>query len=212
MKFFLDTADINAVKKLLPLGVVNGITTNPTLVRKAGADFESTIKEFCSIVDGPVSAETTVEDAEGMIAQGRIYAGWHKNIYVKVPMTSEGMKALHVLASEGIHVNVTLVFSANQALLAAKAGATVVSPFIGRLDDISEDGIGLVKDIMEIFSKYTYSTEVLVASIRHPRHVVEAAKLGAHIATMPPEVMEKLVEHPLTTLGLAKFMSDWKKG
>lgn len=211
MQFFLDTAALDEIKKYAALGIVDGVTTNPSLVAKEGVNLEKRIKEIAKIVNGPISAEVIATDAKGMLAEGRRYAKWHKNVYVKVPMTAEGLKAVMQFKKEKIKTNVTLVFSASQALLAAKAGADLVSPFIGRLDDVSEDGMALIAEIMDIFRNYDIKTKVLVASIRHPRHVVEAARLGAHIATMPAEVMEKLLHHPLTDLGLAKFLEDWKK-
>lgn len=211
MQLFLDTANIDAIKKFAAWGVVDGVTTNPSLIAKEGVSLEQRIKEIAEIVDGPISSEVVATDLEGMLEEGRRYAKWHKNVYVKVPMTAAGLQACYVLSKEGISVNVTLIFSASQALLAAKAGATLISPFIGRLDDISQDGMGLIAEILEIFSQYRYPTQVLVASIRHPRHVVDSARLGADIATMPPEVMEKLIQHPLTDKGLAAFLADWEK-
>lgn len=211
MKFFLDTANLEAIKKLASWGVVDGVTTNPSLIAKEGVSLETRIKEILEIVDGPISSEVVSEKAEGMVEEARKFAKWHKNIYVKVPMTAEGLKAVNIISKEGIKTNVTLIFSANQALLAAKAGANFVSPFIGRLDDISHQGMDLIADIVMIFQNYNISTEVLAASLRHPLHVLEAAKIGADIATMPAEVMEKLVNHPLTDIGLEKFMADWEK-
>lgn len=210
MQLFLDTANLEAIKKIAAWGVVDGITTNPTLIAKEGVSLEKRIKEIAEVVDGPISSEVIATDLEGMLKEGRSYAKWHTNIYVKVPMTAEGLQACKVLSSEGISVNVTLIFSAGQALLAAKAGATLISPFIGRLDDVAEDGMALIAEIMQMFSFYDFKTKVLVASIRHPRHVIEAAKLGADIATMPPEVIEKLIKHPLTDKGLAAFLADWE--
>lgn len=211
MQFFLDTADIEAIKKYAAWGVVDGVTTNPSLVAKEGVSMETRIKEIAQVIDGPISAEVIATDYNGMIEEGRKVASWHKNIYVKLPMTENGLKACKVLSGEGIHVNQTLIFSSGQALLAAKAGATVVSPFIGRLDDISEDGMGLIAEIAAMFGNYELKTKILVASIRHPRHVIEAAAIGAEIATMPPDVLDKLISHPLTNIGLEKFLADWEK-
>ncbi len=211
MQIYLDTANIEAIKKYASWGIVDGITTNPTLVAKEGVAFEKRIKEIAKIVNGPISAETTKNLAEDMVKEGRIYAKWHRNVCVKVPMTAEGLKAVKIFKKEGIKTNVTLVFSAGQALLAAKAGADFVSPFIGRLDDISEDGMALIAEIVEIFRNYNFKTKIIVASVRHPRHVIDAARLGADICTIPPEVLEKLIQHPLTDKGIEKFLSDWNK-
>ena len=211
MKFFLDTANLDEIKKYAEIGIIDGVTTNPSLVSKEGVSLETRIKEITKIVNGPISSEVVATDFEGMLREARIYSKWHENVYVKVPCTREGIKACHTLSQEGIKINVTLIFSAAQALLAAKAGARLISPFIGRLDDISENGMGLIEDIVTILSHYDYPAEVLVASIRHPMHVVEAAKLGADIATLPSVVMEKLFDHPLTDKGLAKFLADWEK-
>jgi len=211
MKFFLDTADIEAIKKYAAWGVVDGVTTNPSLIAKEGVSLENRIKEIAEVVDGPISAEVISTDYDGMVEEGRKVATWHKNIYVKLPMTENGLKACKTLSGEGIHINQTLIFSAGQALLAAKAGATVVSPFIGRLDDIAQDGMELIFEIAEMYSHYDFKTEILVASVRHARHVIDAAKMGAQIATMPPEVLDKLLKHPLTDIGLKKFLEDWEK-
>ncbi|MCL4166742.1 UNVERIFIED_CONTAM: hypothetical protein GTU68_001385 [Idotea baltica] len=211
MKFFLDTADLEAIKKYAAWGIVDGVTTNPSIIAKEGVSLEERIKEIAELVDGPISAEVIATDAEGMIEEGRKIAKWHPNVYVKVPMTSEGLKAVKVFSDEGIHTNVTLVFSVSQAVMAAKAGATLVSPFVGRLDDISEDGMQLIADIVSVYDMYGYETEVLSASIRHPMHVVDSMKLGADIATMPPSIFDKLVAHPLTDKGLAAFLKDWEK-
>lgn len=211
MKFFLDTANLEAIKKFAAWGVVDGVTTNPSLIAKEGVALEKRIKEILEVVNGPISSEVIAADAEGMVLEARRFAAWHPNVYVKVPMTAEGLRATNIISKEGIKVNVTLVFSANQALLAAKAGASFVSPFVGRLDDISHQGMDLIQEIVTIFDNYGLKTEVLAASLRHPLHVLEAAQIGADIATMPPEVMEKLVQHPLTDAGLAKFMADWEK-
>ncbi|ENN96540.1 translaldolase [Methanocaldococcus villosus KIN24-T80] len=211
MKFFLDTANINEIKKYAELGLIDGVTTNPTLVAKEKREFKELIKEICSIVDGPVSAEVISTDAEGMIKEAEELSKIADNIVVKIPMTRDGLKAVKVLSEEGIDTNVTLVFSPLQALLAAKAGATYVSPFIGRLDDIGHVGMGLVEDVVLIFNNYGIETEVIVSSIRHPWHVLEAAKIGADIATIPPSVMEKLFNHPLTDIGLERFLKDWEE-
>jgi len=210
MQFFIDTANLDEIKKFNDLGMVDGVTTNPSLLAREGVSIEERIKEILKIVDGPVSAEVIATDYEGMLKEGREYAKWHKNIFVKVPMIPEGLKAVKTFTSEGIKTNVTLVFSSAQALLAAKAGATLVSPFIGRLDDIDHDGMELIEEIMEIYSHYDFDTKVLVASVRNPRHVVDAARLGAHISTIPAKIMEKLIKHPLTDKGLEKFLADWK--
>ncbi len=211
MKFFLDTADINDIEKYASWGIVDGVTTNPSLIAKEGVDLETRIKEIAKIVDGPISAEVISTEAEGMIEEGRKAAKWHKNIFVKVPMTSEGLKAVKVFSAEGIRTNVTLVFSVSQALMAAKAGATLVSPFVGRLDDISEDGMQLIADIVHVYNVYGFETEVLSASIRHPKHVVDSMMVGADIATIPPKIFDQLVKHPLTDKGLAAFLADWEK-
>jgi transaldolase len=211
MQFFLDTANLDEIKKYASWGIVDGVTTNPSLIAKEGVSLEKRIKEIAEVVDGPISSEVIATDLDGMLKEGRKYAKWHKNIYVKVPMTADGLRAVKVFKAEGIHTNVTLVFSASQALLAAKAGATLVSPFIGRLDDISQDGIELISDIVQIFDNYMIDTKVLVASIRHPRHVVDAALIGADIGTMPASVLDMLIKHPLTDIGIEKFLSDWKK-
>jgi transaldolase len=212
MKFFVDTADIAEIRDLAATGMVDGVTTNPSLVAKAGRDFKDAIREICSIVPGPVSAEVTATDHATQLAEGRLLAKIAKNVTVKVPLTVDGLKTCKILRSEGTMVNVTLCFSPAQALLAAKVGATFISPFVGRLDDISENGMGMVRDIVEIYRQYpNLKTEVLVASIRHPMHVVEAAKMGAHVGTMPPSIMRQLYQHPLTDKGLAAFLADWKK-
>jgi len=212
MKFFIDTANIDEIKEVKALGMCDGVTTNPSLMAKEGnTDTDSVLKEICAIVQGPVSGEVTALDAAGMITEGRRLAALDEHIVVKVPTTYEGLKATAALAKEGIRVNATLVFSASQALLVAKAGAAYVSPFVGRLDDVSEDGMQLIADIVDIYSQYGYDTEVIVASVRHPLHVVDSALLGADIATIPPAVIKKLVAHPLTDQGLAKFTADWKK-
>ena len=210
MKFFLDTANVEEIKKYAELGLVDGVTTNPTLVAKEGRDFYEVVKEICQIVDGPVSAEVISTDAEGMVKEARELSKLADNIVIKIPMTKDGMKAVKILSAEGIKTNVTLVFSPLQALLAAKAGATYVSPFVGRLDDIGHVGMKLVEDVVKIYKNYDIKTEVIVASVRHPLHVLEAAKIGADIATMPPAVMDKLFNHPLTDIGLERFLKDWE--
>jgi len=209
MKFFLDTANVNYIREANEMGVICGVTTNPSLVAKEGRDFNEVIKEITEIVDGPISGEVISEDAEGMIKEGREIAEIHKNMIVKIPMTAEGLKATKVLASEGIKTNVTLIFSATQALLAANAGATYVSPFLGRVDDISMIGMDLVRDIAEIFEIHAIETEIIAASVRNPIHVIEAAKAGAHIATVPRSLVLQMVKHPLTDQGLEKFKADW---
>lgn len=212
MKFFIDSADISEIRDLAETGLVDGITTNPSLVAKTGRSFVEVVKEICSIVSGPVSAEVTATDTKGMLAEGRKLAKIAGNIAVKVPLTRDGLKACRTLRDEGTMVNVTLCFSAAQALLAAKAGASFISPFVGRLDDVGQDGMELISDIVQIYSMYDeIETEVLVASIRHPVHVVQAAKMGAHVATLPPDVLRKLFNHPLTDKGLAAFLADWQK-
>ncbi len=213
MKFFVDTADLGEIKELAATGLLDGVTTNPSLVAKAGGNFLDTIAKICALVPGPVSAEVTATQADQMIAEGRKLAAIAKNVAVKVPLTWDGLKACRALSQGGSKVNVTLCFSATQALLAAKAGASFISPFVGRLDDIGQDGMQLIADICTIYRQYpdTIHTEVLVASIRHPIHLLQAAKLGAHVATIPPDVLKKLVQHPLTDKGLAAFLADWAK-
>ncbi len=211
MKFFIDTANVEDIKKANDMGIICGVTTNPSLIAKEGRDFNEVIKEITSIVDGPISGEVkaTTEDAEGMIKEGREIAKIHKNMVVKIPMTVEGLKAVKVLAAEGIKTNVTLIFTANQALLAAEAGATYVSPFLGRLDDISQAGIDLISDIVTIFDNYGYETEIIAASVRNPIHVTDCAIAGADIATVPYKVLEQMTKHPLTTEGIEKFKKDY---
>ncbi|MER3479734.1 MAG: fructose-6-phosphate aldolase [Meiothermus sp.] len=211
MKIFLDTANVEEIRQAAALGVLDGVTTNPSLVAREKREFRRVIQEICEIVKGPVSAETVSLDAEGMVREGRELASWASNIVVKVPMTAEGLKATRALAHEGIRVNMTLIFSANQALLAATAGAWCVSPFAGRLDDISWDGMELVAEIAGIFDIHGIGTRVLAASIRHPMHVLQAAKAGADIATMPAKVFQQLIQHPLTDKGLQQFLADWEK-
>jgi transaldolase len=211
MKFFIDTANINEIKEANDMGMVDGVTTNPSLIAKEGRDFEEIIKEICDIVDGPISAEVVSTDTEGMLKEARNLSKIHNNIVVKIPMLVDGLKATRRLSEEGIKTNVTLVFSPLQALMAAKAGATYVSPFIGRLDDISQEGLLLVEQIVEIYSNYAYDTEIIVASIRNPLHVLESALMGADIATIPFNVLSKLAAHPLTDKGLKAFLDDWNK-
>ncbi|MDF2674927.1 MAG: fructose-6-phosphate aldolase, TalC/MipB family [Clostridiales bacterium] len=209
MRFFLDTANVDYIKEANEMGVICGVTTNPSLVAKEGRDFNEVIKEITGIVDGPISGEVISEDAAGMIKEGREIAAIHKNMIVKIPMTAEGLKATKVLSSEGIKTNVTLIFSATQALLAANAGATYVSPFLGRVDDISMIGMDLVRDIAEIFAVHGIETEIIAASVRNPIHVIEAAKAGANIATIPYNLVMQMLKHPLTDQGLEKFKADW---
>lgn len=212
MKFFLDTANLNEIREAASFGFLDGVTTNPSLVAKEGnVDFKQHIAAICEIVQGPVSAEVTSQDVEGMLREGREYAKIAPNVVIKCPLTREGLKATHQLAADGVKVNVTLCFSAAQAVLAAKAGASFISPFLGRLDDIGENGLGLLSDILEIYTNYSWKTEVLAASLRHPIHVIEAARLGAHIATMPFKVIDQLFNHPLTDKGQAQFLADWHK-
>jgi len=211
MKFFIDTANIEQIKSAAAMGVLDGVTTNPSLAAKEAAPYRELLTEICQIVPGPVSAEVLATDYEGMVTEAQELVKIADNIVVKIPTVLEGLKAINTLNSKGIKVNATLVFSASQALLVAKAGATYVSPFIGRLDDISRDGMGLVNDIVTIYRNYGFDTEVLVASVRHPMHVVEAALIGADIVTMPYGVIEKLIKHPLTDIGLEKFIADYKK-
>ena len=209
MKFFVDTADIAEIRDLHATGLLDGVTTNPSLVKKSGRDFFEVIKEIAALVPGPVSAETVATDHETMLEEGRKLAAMADNIAVKVPLTVDGLKTCKALTADGVMVNVTLCFSATQALLAAKAGATFVSPFVGRLDDVSSDGMELIADIKTIFDNYEFATEILVASVRHPMHVLEAARIGADVATVPPQVLRKLFDHPLTEKGLAAFLKDW---
>lgn len=212
MKFFLDTANLNEIREAAALGLVDGVTTNPSLVAKEhSVDFKQHVTAICEIVTGDVSVEVTSLDTEGMLKEGREYADIAPNIVVKCPLTTDGLKATRQLTSEGIKVNVTLCFSAAQAILAAKSGAAYISPFIGRLDDIGQNGLQLVADIVEIYKNYNWKTEVLAASIRHPIHVIEAARVGAHVATMPFKVMAQLINHPLTEKGLQQFLADWRK-
>jgi len=214
MKFYLDTANFAAIKKYNSMGLVDGVTTNPSLVVKEGGDFEQTIKAICKeVYPNPVSAEVTATDYDGMVSEGKRNKSWAENVVVKIPMIPEGLRATKTLSKMGIPINMTLIFSPNQGMLAAKAGASYLSPFIGRLDDIGQDGMGVIRDLVAIRNAYpkTFKAEILVASIRHPIHVLEAAKLGADIGTMPAEVMDKLLMHPLTDIGLKRFLDDWNK-
>ncbi|QUC64241.1 fructose-6-phosphate aldolase [Nitrosopumilus sp. K4] len=211
MKIFLDTANLESIKKFNDMGLLDGITTNPSLMSKEGGNPKDGMKQITNIIKGDVSLEVVSTDYAGMIEEGKRLRQYGDNVVVKVPMTSDGLKACKNLSSEGIPVNVTLVFSPNQALLAAKSGAKYVSPFIGRLDDIGQDGMHLIKEIKEIFSNYDFGTEILVASVRHPMHVIEAAKIGADVVTLPPAVLDKMLKHPLTDIGLKNFLADWEK-
>lgn len=211
MKFFIDTANIDEIKEAASLGVLDGVTTNPSLVAKEGKDFRKLLEEICSIVEGPISAEVVATDLNGIMKEARELAKIHPNIVVKAPLIKDGLKAVKCLKGEGIRTNVTLCFSPNQALMAAKAGAYFISPFIGRLDDISQTGMDLIKQIVTIYRNYNFETEVLVASIRHPIHVVQAAMIGADICTMPFKVIDQLIKHPLTDIGLERFLADWRK-
>jgi transaldolase len=211
MKFFIDSANITEIREANDLGVIDGVTTNPSLVSKEGRDLRGVIQEICSIVDGPISAEVVALDFAGMVKEGKELAKIHPNVVVKIPMTSEGLKAIKKLSQEKIRVNTTLIFSPVQALLAAKAGAAYVSPFVGRLDDIGHVGMDLIQQIVTIFNNYAFGTEVLVASIRNPVHIIDAAMMGAHVATIPYSVIMQLTKHPLTDSGIKKFMADWEK-
>ena len=211
MQIFLDTANIEQIRQGAKLGVVSGVTTNPTLVSKEGtADYEAVVKEICSIIPGPISVEVLVEGVQAMIEQARLISSWAPNIVIKIPATTDGLEVTSALAREKIKVNFTLCFSLNQALLGALAGAAYVSPFVGRLDDVGHDGMALVKDIVDVFRYYQLSTQVIAASIRHPQHCVAAAKAGAHIATVPYQVLMQMIQHPLTDVGVARFLSDWQ--
>lgn len=210
MKFFIDTANVDEIKEIASWGIIDGVTTNPSLIAKEGRDFQEVIAEITEIVNGPVSAEVVSEDAEGMLEEAKELVKIHDNIVIKLPMTKEGLKACSELSKNGVHTNVTLVFSANQALMAAKAGATYVSPFLGRLDDISTDGIALIEEIVTIFDNYDFDTEIIAASIRHPLHVKDIALTGADIATIPYKVFEQMVKHPLTDSDIEKFLKDWE--
>lgn len=210
MKIFIDTANIEEIKKAHRLGVVSGVTTNPSLIAKEGRNFKEVVQEICSIIDGPISAEVVSLEAEKMVKEAEELAKIHPNVVIKIPMTPEGLTATKALKGKGIRTNVTLVFSANQALLAAIAGATFVSPFLGRLDDVGQEGMELIREIVEIFEIYGFDTEIIAASIRHPLHVTEAAKAGAHIATIPYKVIMQMTKHPLTDLGIERFLADWE--
>ena len=210
MKIFIDSAVVEEISEAESWGIIDGVTTNPSLIAKSGRDFKEVIHEITSIVDGPISAETVALDSETMLKDARDFATWHPNIVVKIPLTAEGLKAVKILSAEGIKTNVTLCFSAAQGLLAAKAGATYVSPFMGRLDDISQSGLTLIEELVELYEIHGFATEVLAASIRSPRHVVDAALVGAHVATIPFKVLGQLVKHPLTDRGLEQFMADWE--
>ena len=212
MEIFLDTANVEEIKKAVDWGVISGVTTNPTLIAKEeGRDFHETVKEICDLVQGPVSAEVISQDTEGIMREARVLAGLDPHVVVKIPMTPEGLSAVKVLSGEGVRINVTLVFSALQALLAAKAGAAYVSPFIGRLDDIGQEGMDVLEDIMAIFENYQLDTQVIAASIRHPQHVLAAARIGADIATVPLKVLKMMFQHPLTDLGIERFLADWEQ-
>jgi transaldolase len=210
MKIFIDTANLEHIREVNSWGILDGVTTNPTLIAKEGRGFEDIIRDICSIVDGDISAEAVSMDADGMVKEARELSKMHKNVVVKIPMTAEGLKAVKVLSGESIRTNVTLVFSSNQALLAAKAGATYVSPFVGRLDDINHTGMDLVRDIVEIFDVHGFHTQVIAASIRHPLHVTEAALAGAHVATIPYDILKKMIRHNLTDAGIERFLKDWE--
>ncbi|MGE5343888.1 MAG: fructose-6-phosphate aldolase [Candidatus Omnitrophota bacterium] len=211
MKIFIDTANIDQIKKAMEYGVLDGVTTNPTLVAKEKREFLPLIQEILALVPGPVSVEVTATDAKGMIEEAKKYANLSENVVIKVPINLEGLKVVKTLTDLGIKTNVTLIFSSSQALLAAKAGATYVSPFVGRIDDISGDGMSLIEEIIEVYNNYAFETEIIVASIRHPLHFVQSARMGADIATVPFETLEKLLSHPLTTLGMERFLKDWEK-
>lgn len=211
MKFFIDTANIEEIRQAAEIGVLDGVTTNPTLVARENRDFHELLKEICSIVAGPISAEVVSLESDGMVKEAKVLAQIHENITIKLPMTIEGLRACRKLSNDGIKTNMTLIFSPTQAILAAKAGATFVSPFIGRLDDVSTEGMALVEQIVAIYDNYGFETEVLVASVRHPMHVVEAALIGADVITMPFKVIERLVKHPLTDVGIERFLKDWEK-
>jgi transaldolase len=211
MKIFIDSGNLKEIESLVPLGIIDGITTNPSLLAKEGGDYRALLKRICNIVQGPTSAEVTATDADGMVRQGRELAAIDEHIVVKVPFTKDGVKACKTLSSEGTRVNVTLCFSPTQALLAAKVGASYISPFVGRLDDIATSGMNLIQEIVDIYENYQFTTEILVASVRHPIHVVEAARMGADICTCPAAVIEAMFRHPLTDIGLEKFLKDWEK-
>ena len=212
MRIFLDTANIDQIRQVAKLGVISGVTTNPSLVFKEGqADYKAVVKEICSIIPGPVSAEVLAEETQEVIEQARDISTWAPNVVIKIPVTADGLEAISILAKENIKINMTLCFSLNQAILGALAGATYVSPFVGRLDDIGHNGMELVRDIVDVFNNYKFSTEVIAASLRHPQHCVAAAKVGAHIATVPYQVLMQMIKHPLTDIGVARFLSDWRR-
>jgi len=211
MKFFIDTANVEEIKKAVAWGLVDGVTTNPSLVAKEGRDFKQTVLEICELVDGPVSAEVISLEADKMVEEAKDLAKWHKNVIIKLPCTTEGLKACKKLESSGIKTNVTLVFSSNQVLCAAKAGASYISPFVGRLDDAGEDGLKMIEESLQIIKNYGFTSQIIVASIRSPLTVAKAAELGAHVATIPFKIMEQLVKHPLTDVGIKKFLADWEK-
>lgn len=213
MRLFLDTADIDQIRRGVKLGVISGVTTNPSLVAKVGrtTDYESTVKEICSIVNGPVSAEVLSQDTQSMIEEARQVSSWSPHVVIKIPCTASGLEAISVLSRENIKINLTLCFSPNQALLGALAGATYVSPFVGRLDDVGQDGMELVAEIVQLFERYDLPTKVIAASIRHPMHCVVAARIGAHVATIPYSVLMQMIEHPLTTIGISRFLEDWQR-
>jgi transaldolase len=211
MKFFLDTANIDEIRAANEMGMVDGVTTNPSLIAKEGREFHEVIREIAGLIDGPISAEVIGLDTESMVKEARVLAAIHANVVIKVPMTVDGLKAVRILAQEGIRTNVTLIFSPLQALMAAKAGAAYVSPFVGRLDDLSQEGLSLVEQVLRIYQNYDYRTEIIVASVRHPLHVLEAALMGAHIATIPFSVLKRFADHPMTEKGIAAFLADWKK-
>lgn len=211
MKFFIDTANLKEIREAADLGILDGVTTNPSLIAKEGRPFKETILEICDLVDGPVSVEVVATEMRGMLEEAHDFARWHKNVVVKLPTTREGLKACKRLSGEGIRTNLTLCFSANQALMVAKAGATYVSPFVGRLDDISHVGMELIRQVVQIYKNYGYETQVLAASLRHPLHVIDAAMAGAHVATIPFKVLELMIKHPLTEKGLDAFLKDWEK-
>lgn len=211
MKIFIDTADVAAISKFAEIGIVDGVTTNPSLIAQSGRKFSEVVNEICTLVDGPISAEVISEETSEMIAEARTLSKIHPNIVVKIPLTEDGLKAVKSVTAQGIKTNVTLCFSPSQALLAAKAGATYISPFVGRLDDISIDGMSLIGEILDIYNNYQINTQVLVASVRNPNHFVQAATLGAHVATVPPKVLGQLIKHPLTDIGIQQFLADWQK-
>jgi len=210
MRLFIDSANIDEIKEVAGWGIISGVTTNPSLIAKEGQDFKYIVNRICQFVDGPISAEVISIKAEGMIKEAREFASWHPNITIKLPMTEEGIKATKILSNDGIKTNVTLVFSANQALLAALAGATFISPFVGRFDDVGQDGMAIIEEIRTIFDNYVFSTQIIAASIRHPMHVTMSAKLGSDIATVPYKILKQMFKHPLTDAGIAKFLKDWE--